>query len=61
MGEDWAEKKEWVPSWLKHERADMVEVVRCGDCERYDSHDHRCEYWNHGVYIYEFCSHGKEK
>ena len=29
--------------------ADVVEVVRCRDCARYDSHNKRCKYWNHGI------------
>lgn len=29
--------------------SDVVKVVRCRDCARYDTHDKRCRYWNHGV------------
>lgn len=40
--------------------ADVVEVVRCRDCARYDTHDKRCKYWNHGVGVdlNGFCSKG---
>lgn len=40
--------------------ADVVEVVRCGDCTKYDTHDHRCKYWNHGVVVNDFCSKGEK-
>lgn len=40
--------------------ADVVEVVRCRDCARYDTHNKRCKYWNHGVGVDldGFCSKG---
>ena len=36
--------------------ADVVEVVRCRDCKKYDSHGHRCKWWNHGVSNIDWCS-----
>ena len=30
--------------------------VRCRDCKHYDSHDHRCRVWNHGVEVVDYCS-----
>lgn len=33
-------------------------IVKCGDCTKYDTHDHRCKYWNHGINTYDFCSKG---
>jgi len=43
--------------------ADVVEVVRCRDCIRYDTHDKRCRYWNHGVGVdlNGFCSKGERR
>jgi hypothetical protein len=43
--------------------ADVVEVVRCRDCIRYDTHDKRCKYWNHGVGVdlNGFCSKGERR
>jgi len=43
--------------------ADDVEVVRCRDCIRYDTHDKRCRYWNHGVGVdlNGFCSKGERR
>ena len=40
--------------------ADVAEVVRCRDCARYDTHDKRCRYWNHGIGVDldGFCSKG---
>ena len=40
--------------------ADVIEVVRCRDCARYDTHDKRCRYWNHGIGVDldGFCSKG---
>lgn len=28
----------------------------CGECAKYDAHDHRCKHWNHGVGIDDYCS-----
>lgn len=43
--------------------ADVVEVVRCRDCARYDSHNNRCKYWNHGVGadLNGYCSKGERR
>lgn len=35
------------------------EQVRCKGCKRYDSHGHRCKWWNHGVSIVDWCSHAE--
>ena len=40
---------------------DAVPVVRCKDCKHYDSHDHRCKVWNHGINVEDFCSRGERK
>lgn len=40
---------------------DAVEVVRCKDCKKYDTHDHRCKYWNHGVVVMDYCNKGERK
>lgn len=39
-----------------------VDIVRCGECEKYDSHDHRCKYFNHGIAdTTAFCSWGRRR
>lgn len=40
---------------------DAVEVVRCKDCMKYDSHEHRCKHWNHGVVVMDFCSRAERR
>lgn len=45
----------------KIEPLDVAPVVRCKDCKRYDSHDHRCKVWNHGINKEDFCSRGERK
>lgn len=37
---------------------DVVEVVRCKDCEHYINHDKRCGLLNHGVPNEFFCKWG---
>lgn len=51
--------------------ADVVEVVRCGECENYSAQCEGygyCYYWDYepgdapnSVYSNEFCSHGKRR
>ena len=31
------------------------EIVRCKACRHYNSHDHKCKVWNHGVILSGFC------
>lgn len=40
--------------------ADVVKIVRCGVCQFYDRHDHRCKVFNHGVNTIHFCSYGRK-
>lgn len=40
---------------------DMGELVRCIDCKLYDSHNHRCKFFNHGIKENDFCSYGELK
>lgn len=37
------------------------QIVICKDCEHYDTHDHRCKVWNHGVVVMGYCSRGEKK
>lgn len=37
------------------------EIVRCEDCKHYDTHDHRCKVWNHGVIMMGFCHKGERE
>ena len=41
--------------------ADLVSVVRCKDCIAYNTHDHRCKHWNHGVVVMDYCSRGERR
>lgn len=43
------------------EQHDIVEVVRCKGCMKYDSHGHRCKHWNHGVVVMDFCSRAERR
>lgn len=38
-----------------------AEIIRCKDCKRYDTHDHRCRWWNHGVKVDDYCSHAERR
>lgn len=33
-----------------------TENIHCKDCIHYDTHNHRCRYWNHGVKVDGYCS-----
>ena len=37
------------------------DIVMCGDCKHYDTHDHRCKWWNHGIVVMGYCSRGEKK
>ena len=37
------------------------EIIRCKDCKKYDTHDHRCKHWNHGVVVMDWCSRAERK
>ena len=39
----------------------VVEVVRCKDCNGYDKHRRHCNYCGSLVFDDDFCSHGKRK
>lgn len=41
--------------------ADVVEVVRCKDCNGYNKHRKHCNYSGCLVFDDDFCSHGKRK
>ena len=49
------------------DQADMTEnrivgeLIRCKDCKHYDTHDHRCKQWNHGVVVADYCSRAEKK
>ena len=36
-------------------------IVLCRGCKHYDSHDHRCMYFNHGVKDWNYCCFGEVK
>ena len=46
---------------MRFSTADVVEVVRCKDCKRYDRHNHRCKWFNHGISNIDYCSYGERK
>lgn len=39
----------------------IIEIVRCKNCKHYDTHDHRCKVWNHGVILMGFCYKGERE
>lgn len=50
--------------WMQEHDRIMVEsaqpeIVRCRGCKHYDTHDHRCKVWNHGVIVNGFCYKGE--
>lgn len=45
----------------KEAAADVVEVVRCKDCNGYNKHRKHCNYSGCLVFDDDFCSHGKRK
>lgn len=58
------EKAEWYNNADRDEIAEEMvlyaptikpEIVRCKDCRHYNSHDHKCKVWNHGVILSGFC------
>ena len=36
-------------------------IIRCKDCKKYDSHGHRCKWWNHGVSNIDWCSYAERR
>ena len=45
--------------WAAAYERGKAEVVRCKDCKKYDTHNHRCKHWNHGVVVMDYCSRGE--
>ena len=39
----------------------MNDVIRCKDCMNYDSHEHRCNHWQHVVVVMDFCSRAERR
>ena len=46
---------------LKAVPSAQTELIRCKDCTKYDTHDHRCKHWNHGVVVNDWCSRAERK
>ena len=44
-----------------HKRKDLVEVIRCKDCQYYIPQDGRCRWWCQFVDPSEWCSRAKRK
>lgn len=34
-------------------------LICCKECKKYDTHNHRCKHWNHGVDAMDWCSRGE--
>lgn len=45
----------------KDMRAIAEQRIRCAHCKRYDRHNHRCKWWNHGVSNIDWCSFAERK
>lgn len=63
-----AEQNYTMNVWLAHEKflerytGQVVEKrIKCAHCKKYDLHNHRCEWWNHGVSNVDWCSYGEER
>lgn len=39
---------------------DADPVVKCSHCKKYDRHNHRCKWWNHGVSNVDWCSYAEK-
>ena len=50
-----------IKSRLKNLPSVEPEIIRCKDCERYDAHNHRCKWWNHGVSNIDWCSYAERR
>lgn len=46
---------EMAKRWSQQER------ILCRDCKKYDSHDHRCKVWNHGIHTDDWCSRAERR
>lgn len=44
-----------------HDLKRVRELVRCRECVRYDTHNKRCRFWNHGQRRGGWCNEGKRK
>lgn len=55
-GEEYEEK----PCEMFKNKADVVEVVRCGNCKNYNNHRY-CNYFADTVFDDDFCSYGDRK
>lgn len=54
LPDDWIEQ---IVERLKNDPdAEWVEIIRCKHCVKYDTHNHRCKHWNHGVQKMGFCN-----
>lgn len=47
--------------WQAAYERGKADAVRCKDCKKYDTHNHRCKHWNHGVVVMDYCSRGERK
>ena len=54
---DYYEGDYWAVSIVQIHNAPTIEpeIVRCKACRHYNSHDHKCKVWNHGVILSGFC------
>jgi len=41
--------------------AQPEQQTRCAHCKRYDLHNHRCKWWNHGVSNVDWCSYSERR
>ena len=53
---EWILEAEDFDDFINGRAAIKQKVVRCKECAYYDTHDKRCKYWNHGVYVFDYCS-----
>ena len=54
-------KVQWAKVRLMELPSAQPELIRCADCKHYDTHDHRCKWWNHGVVVMDYCSRAERR
>lgn len=47
--------------WIENLPSAQPEIIACGYCKHYITHDKRCGYWNHGVKPVDWCSHAERR
>lgn len=60
-GGTWGKGLSMAVEKLRELPSAQPEIIRCKDCRHYDTHGHRCKFWNHGVADDGFCYKGEQE